>query len=108
MNFASQGMQQKFPFPYDEVFDGLCVVIPKSGFKLKSADKVIGRISASTGISLFSYGENLTIIVEKLDSETIVGIESTLKVGLNFAGGHRHQENFNKIIESLSKHLQSA
>jgi len=107
MSISSQDMQQKFPFPYDDVFDGICEVIPKLGFKLKSSDKVIGRVSASTGMSLFSYGENLTITVEKLDEGTLVGIESALKVGLNFAGGHRHSKNFDKLIESLSKHLQS-
>ena len=107
MSFESQTMQQKFPFPYDEVFDGICYVIPALGFKLKSSDKVLGRISASTGITLFSYGENLTITVEKFDEGTLVGMESVLKFGLNFAGGHRHQENFNELIEALSKHLQS-
>ena len=104
---SSQATQQKLPFPYDDVFDGICEVIPKLGFKLKSSDKVIGRVSASTGMSLFSYGENLTITVEKLDEGTLVGIESALKVGLNFAGTHRHSKNFDKLIESLSKHLQS-
>jgi len=108
MSLSSQGTQQKFPFPYDNVFDGLIEIIPKAGFKLKSSDKLIGRITASTGWSLFSYGENLTIVVEKIDDEkTLVGIESALKVGVNVAGAHRHTKNFNKIIESLSSYLQS-
>jgi hypothetical protein len=109
MSISSQGAQQKFPFAYDDVFDGLIEVIPKTGFKLKSSDKLIGRISASTGWSLLSYGENITIVVEKVDDEkTIVGIDSALKVGINVAGAHRHTKNFNKIIESLSAHLQSS
>ncbi len=108
MSISSQATQQKFPFSYDAVFDGLTEVIPKTGFKLKSADKVIGRISASTGWSLFSYGENLTLVIEKVEEEiTLVGMESALKVGINVAGAHRHTKNFNKIIESLSAHLQS-
>ena len=107
MSISSQDTQQKLPFPYDDVFDGICEVIPKLGFKLKSSDKVIGHVSASTEISLFSFGENLTITVEKLDEGTLVGIESALKVGFNLTGTHRHSKNFNKLIESLSKHLQS-
>ena len=38
MSFASQGTQQKLPFPYDDVFDGVVAVIPKIGFSLKSKD----------------------------------------------------------------------
>jgi hypothetical protein len=108
MSLSSQSTQQKFPFPYDAVFDGLVSVIPQAGFKLKSQDKVIGRITASTGVSLFSWGENLTIVVEKIDDRsTLVGIESGLKVGINLAGVHRHAKNFDKLIAVLSAHLQS-
>ena len=107
MNTTSQATQQKFPFNYDAVFKGIIEVIPDIGMSVKSQDKVIGRITASTGMSLFSWGENLTIVVEGVDEKsTIVGIESGLKVGLNIAGNHRHMKNFNKIIEALSRNLQ--
>ena len=107
MSFAHQATEQKFPFPYDRVFDGLIETLPKAGFKVKSSDKLIGRILFSTGWSLFSYGENLTIVVEKVDERTTnVGVRSALKAGMNFAGAHRHSSNFNKIIAALSSHLQ--
>jgi hypothetical protein len=90
------------------VFDGLVAVIPDIGFSLKSQDRVIGRITASTGVSLFSWGENLTIVTEKIDEKnTLVGLESALKLGMNVAGAHRHARNFNKLIEALSGHLQA-
>ena len=104
VSFASQATQQKFPFPYDDVFNGLAQVLPALGMNVKEADKVIGRINASTGMSLFSWGENLSLIVEKVDeSSCVVGIESGLKVSINAAGAHRHQKNFNNIISALSK-----
>lgn len=107
MSFASQGTQQRFPFPYDDVFQGLLEVIPHIGMKLKSHDAVIGRITASTKMSLFSYGENVTIGVEPLgDSATMLSLESSLKVGMNAAGAHRHSKNFDQIIETLSQYLQ--
>jgi hypothetical protein len=107
MSIASQATQQKFPFTYDEVFDGLVKVLPASGMTIRTTDKVIGRITASAGVSLFSWGENITLIVEKTDeSSSIVGIESSLKLGANFTGAHRHQKNFDKIIHELSQHLQ--
>jgi hypothetical protein len=108
MSFASQATQQKFPFSYEDVFDGLTQVLPALGMNVKEADKVIGRINASTGMSLFSWGESLSLVVEKVDdSSCVVGIESGLKVGMNVAGAHRHQKNFNNIISALSKHLQA-
>jgi hypothetical protein len=107
MSFASQATQQKFPFSYDAVFEGLTLVLPTLGMKVKEADKLIGRINASAGMSQFSWGENLSLIVEKLDeSSCVVGIESALKIGINVAGAHRHQKNFNNIISALSKRLQ--
>ncbi len=102
MSIASQNAQQKFPFPYDDVFDGVVATIPDSGFRLKSQDRLIGRVTASTGTSFFSRGENVTIIVEKIDKgSTVVGIESALKVGMNVAGA----KNFDRLIESLSSYL---
>lgn len=107
MSIASQSTQQKFPFGFDDVFAGVIEVIPETGMKLKSQDKVIGRITASTGMSVFSWGENLIIVVEAVaDQVTLVGIESALKFGANLAGAHRHQKNFNALIEKLSIHLQ--
>jgi len=107
MSFANQATEQKFPFPYDNVFDGLMETLPKAGFTVKSSDKLIGRIFFSAGWSLFSFGENLTIVVEKIDERTTkVGIQSALKLGMNVAGAHRHSRNFNKIITTLSSHLQ--
>jgi hypothetical protein len=108
VSIASQGTEQKFPFPYDDVFDGIVSVLPRIRFKLKSKDKVIGRISASTGASAFSWGENITIVVEKLgERDTLVSIASNLKVGMNVAGSHRHAKNFDKLIQALSSYLQS-
>ena len=107
MSFSSQATNQKFPFRYGEVFEGLVSVLPNAGLKVVSADKVIGRITAKTGMSLFSYGENVALIVERIDEQTTeVGVESSLKVGINVAGGHRHAKNFEKIISALSDHLQ--
>jgi len=109
MSIASQSTQQKFPFPYNNVFDSVIAVMPSIGFNIKSQGRVIGRITASTGMSLFSWGENVTIVVESVDASTaLVAIESALKVGVNVAGGHRHTKNFNRLIQAVSFHLQSA
>lgn len=109
MSLASQNTQQKFPFSYDLIMDCIEPVLSANGFSVKSIDKVIGRVTASSGMSVFSYGENITLVIEKIDeTSTLVQLESALKVGFNFAGAGRHQKNFNKIIASLSKKLQES
>ncbi|HEY5159458.1 MAG TPA: hypothetical protein VII83_00155 [Gaiellaceae bacterium] len=109
MSFVRKDTQQKFPFSYDDVFSGILSVSPTIGFKVKSEDRVIGRITAKTDASTFSWGENLTFVVEKIDDLTTqVSMTSALKVGANFAGAHRHVKNFEKLFEALSAHLQAS
>jgi hypothetical protein len=93
VNLASQQTQQRFPFPYDDVFAGLVAILPEAGMTVKSQDKVIGRVTASAGMSLFSWGESIAIVVQPLDEKaTIVGIESSLKFGANVAGAQPASE----------------
>jgi hypothetical protein len=103
---ASRELQQKFPFPYDDVFNGICKVITKLGFELKSYDRVVGIVSASKGISFLTWGENLTITVEKLDEGTLVGIRAAINAS-PWDLYNINSKNIDKLIESLSKHLQS-
>jgi ammonia channel protein AmtB len=107
MSIASQAIQQKFPFQYDAVFDGLVTILPAAGMIVTTKNKVIGRINACGGMSLFSSGKNITLVVEKIDdSHAVVGVESSLKPGAIGTDVHRHRKKFNKIIYELSRHLQ--
>ena len=107
MGMSSTETRQRFPFSYDAVFDGLLAVVPRAGFTLKSHDKVIGRITASGGASWTSWGENITIVVEKTDDNTsVVAIDSRLKVAINVGGSHRNSQNADKLIAELSAYLQ--
>lgn len=108
MAFANSTTRQVFPFAFDRVYESLIEVLPRHGFKIQEHDKVIGRIQASSGMSLFSWGENLALSVLRQDPEnTVVEIDSSLKLGANLAGAHRHAKNFQTIIMALSRHLQS-
>ena len=108
MSVSSQTTHQAFPFEHQSVFRALVQVIPELGMSIRSRDETLGRISVSAEMSLFSWGENVTIIVDRTRSGlTDVCIESALKFGLNVAGVQRHQRNFDKIISALSEHLQA-
>jgi hypothetical protein len=110
-SFESSG-GQRFPYTYDQVFAGLLKVLPQNGFKVKSQDKDIGRIECSAGASLFSWGENISISVEDLDSySTRLDIHSGLKVqGTRqalFTGEGRNTRNVTVIISALSNYLKT-
>ncbi|HGV4072127.1 TPA: hypothetical protein ACNHAC_001370 [Enterobacter kobei] len=107
MSFASQSTQQIFPFPADIAYEKLIETIPEVGMSIKQKDDVLRRVSVSAGISLFSWGENVSIVVNADgDKSCTVGIDSSLKLGVNVAGAHRHQKNFDKIIYALSNKLK--
>lgn len=104
MKSTNEEHQQLISFPYNEVFDAVIIVIPKIDFNIKTQDRSTGRIQIRTSMSLLSWGENLTIFVEKIDDKnTLVRIEPTLK----FSGGfHRHIANFNKLVKAFSTYLE--
>jgi hypothetical protein len=87
LGLADQQTQQKFPFPYDDVFDGLLEIIPRNwSWTLKSHDRLLGRVTVSTLGSLFSYGENITLKLEKIDERnTLLTIESRVLVQTEWA-----------------------
>ncbi|MBZ0190102.1 MAG: hypothetical protein K8F34_00250 [Candidatus Kuenenia stuttgartiensis] len=104
-----QSTQQKLPFSYEVVFNAIITVLPSIRFRLKYKNKDIGRITANTGMSLFSMGECITILVEKVDdNKTTLTIESALKFGSSIFAHHRHTKNFNRLIKALSEYLQSS
>ena len=110
MSFESGG-GQRFPYTYDQVFSGLLVALQRIEFTIKSHDKDIGRIECSTGMSLLSWGENISITVEEIDSDhTRVNIQSGLKVTGRQAAitaEGRNAKNVSKIIAALSSYLKS-
>jgi len=105
----SQRTQQAFPFPYDEVFDAAVTVLPTIPlFVLNGQDRVLGRISASTRVSSFSWGEHFSIFVERVeDNNTLVRIESNLKLSFNIGGFSAARAHCNQFLAALSLHLQT-
>ncbi|HDS1113603.1 hypothetical protein [Pluralibacter gergoviae] len=107
MSFASQSTQQHFHYPAEIAYEKLIEAVIEVGMSIKQKDDDLRRVSVSAGLSLFSWGENVSIVVNRDgDDACIVAIESALKLGVNIAGAHRHQKNFDKIIYALSSKLK--
>jgi len=59
MRLGDSATEQRFPFAYDRVFDGLVAVLPTIGFSVKTQDRVIGRITIIAGLSAYlQHGES--------------------------------------------------
>lgn len=61
MSVSSQSTSQLFPFAPDQVFRAFTEAVSLCGIELQSADETLGRISAKAGMSLFSWGEQVSI-----------------------------------------------
>jgi hypothetical protein len=100
--------KQSFPFAYEPVFDGLVAILGPAGFTIASQDRVIGRIVASAGMSGFSWGENVTIQIERRgEATTALLIQSNLKVGFNVTATGKNAKNAERLIGALSNYLQT-
>ena len=96
----SEAAQQAFKYPAEEVFNAAVKASKKAEWNVKDADKDLMRISLSTGMSLFSWGENMSLRIEaEGDGSSRMFMESSLKMGGNLAGNHRHRKNFDKICK---------
>lgn len=74
----AQSQFQQFPADFDKVWATTLAVVVSSRLDVVSQDKSLGVISAQTGLSLLSYGENVQIKVLSQGSDsTLVAIAST-------------------------------
>lgn len=67
----------------DQLFDTLVDVVGKAGFNVKRVEKAIKRIEVSTGVSLFSFGETLEIIVGNEGDSSLVYVRSKTRIPWN-------------------------
>jgi hypothetical protein len=109
MGLGNQSTEQRFPFSADVVFEHLLTVLPAQKFTMKESDRLIRRITAAARLSLFSWGENISVsVAEDGPAACRVTIDSGLKLGTSWTGTHRNQKNIDTIIMALSKSLQAA
>jgi hypothetical protein len=100
-----------FPIEKEKVFSAMLQAIPTiKGMKVNSSDKLLGRIIAKAGVSLFSWGENIPIqLTEMSKTQTKVQITSSPKTGMMFGGAFdmgKNRKNIEAILSATSSILQ--
>ena len=105
--------ESEFPFSKDKVFEALCIAIPSiKGMRIDTADKLSGRIMVKSGVSLFSWGENIPIQLISIGEErTKIQITSSPKTGVMLGGAFdmgKNRKNIEQILLTTSSTLSSS
>lgn len=89
----------------DELFDIVKKVIEdESSMEVEMADEKSGYITLAVGMSIWSWGEKMNIVVtEKTEIETEITFESASNYAIVDYGKNR--KNIDKIVKGISKHL---
>jgi len=96
-----------YPYDADTVFKGLKDICYRSEFVVKKFDESIRRIIISTPLSLFSFGENIEIIVQpKENNKALVYVKSEPKVFHNITAESAVERNIVNIFQMLDEEFQ--
>ncbi|MEI7730521.1 MAG: hypothetical protein WCO56_13170 [Verrucomicrobiota bacterium] len=120
MSAQNNAGEAEFPFDRQTVFDALIRAIALiEGMSVHSSDRLSGRVVIKTGMSLFSWGENIPIgLTESGPNRTMVRVSSAPKVGSSITGFvddgiivggdfdfGKNRKNIEKIFAELSREL---
>lgn len=90
---------------YSEIFGAVLQIIHRLGWTIENEDIMTGTIIASTGLSLRSWGESITIQAYRVGSQTKVSVTSTPEAQLIDWG--KSEENERLIIRKLEDIIRS-
>ena len=75
-------------------------------FKLKAEDRATHTIDINVSVSLFAWGERMTVVLTDLgENKTQVKASSRSKLGTEVVAGSRNEKNVAKLIEEINKVL---
>ena len=98
-------MSKRFNKTFREVFSACKVAIKKCGFNIESFDEKEGYIYASSPPSIFSWGEEINIELNKTPGGSIKVVVLSKPKAQLFDWG-KSRENERKIIEALEEILE--
>jgi len=100
METIAQRQYDKNP---DEVFKVLLSILNEN-YNIKKVEESVRTVEASSGMSLFSYGESFEIIVASHDNGSIVRIKTKSKVKWNITSDVEGKTQH--ILELLDEQLE--
>lgn len=99
-------------YSYQDVFSATKHGLDKlDGFTVDRIDEKLGCFYLKAGVSLFSWGENITVtLVEMSDKRTQIAILSSPKTGAMFGGAMdmgKNRKNIDAIFNCISHELEN-
>lgn len=95
-----------YAYGMNAVYDALFRAAEAVKYKLKKSDRVAYKAQFSTGISLFTWGEQLHVSLAPLpDGRTGVYISSISNLGTEIAASSRNRKNVEKFVKALNTFL---
>ena len=97
-------LSKDFGYSKDKVWAALPAALETVKMGVDSADAGTGRMEASTGVSLSSWAEKVTVqVAEAGPDRSTVTVSTKLKFGLT--GWGKLQKNIKRVFESLDRSL---
>lgn len=107
MSLSNDKSQMVVDFSPDDVYSALLVVLQDSGIKISSSNEKSRTINAKIGANLWSWGENITIIVNPdINGGASVLISSASKMFAATDWG-KNAKNITDIMNKLAMHLEN-
>lgn len=102
--FSSKIRHQKdIDLPKDILFDKMKDVLSEAGFKVQYANKETGTLFATSGISFYSWGENIYVDMVERNGATKVDFCSACFFGAVSWG--RNEKNYEHLLETFENSL---
>lgn len=102
----------KVPYSVEDTYKALkdCANMLEEQFKVERFDDLIKTVYLKAGVSLFSWGENITVTIkETSDGMSEINALSTPKTGMMLGGSMdmgKNRKNLNIIMSYLSEELK--
>ena len=103
MGLRSAEKSPIYKLPYEKVFEEVKNALNDCKFKIKEIDEKSGRIKASSGASIWSWGERVEVLVSKTGGGTKVDVYSRAKAQLVDWG--KSGRNVTNFLAALNKRL---
>jgi hypothetical protein len=109
MSIVDHTQDTVVPYAPDDVFRAAKDALGnRSEFKVESADEVTRMIQLKAGISLMSWGENITATISLNPGGSAISVLSTPKTGVLGGGmldGGKNRRNINSVLSAISSEL---
>ena len=94
-------------YSLEKVFDAILKGAESlPGFRVKSSNRVTHSVSIHVGMSLLSWGEEMTVSLKEVAAEkTEIVFTSGSKIGTEFVANTKNLKNIDNLMNAMSKNL---